>query len=164
MIRTAVVGLWVCAMTLVGGYFGAQWQAKTNDNHAAVDKVVSFKVKPLSIPIVKNGDVSGYIVCRFTYLAPADVIKGLVVKPDAFVMDAAFSSIYTGRDLDIAKLNKDSWQDVAKSVKAAVNMRYGRDVLQDLVLDEFTYVSVEMARRGGESNAHAEAAKKDKHH
>lgn len=164
MIRTAVVGLWVCAVTLVGGYFGTQWQPKTNDSHAAAEKVATFKIKPLSIPILKNGDVSGYVVCRFTYLASADVIKGLAVKPDAFVMDAAFSSIYTGRDMDITKLNKDSWNDVAKSVKAAVNVRYGRDVLQDLVLDEFTYVTAEMARSGGESNANAEAVKKGKHH
>ncbi len=164
MIRTAVVGLWVCAMTVVGGYFGTKWQSQTNDNHAGESKIAPFRMKPLSIPVFKNGDVSGYIVCRFSYLASAETIKGLAVKPDAFVMDAAFSSIYTGRDLDIAKLNKDSWQDVVKSVKTSVNGRYGRDVLHDLVLDEFTFVAAEMARRGRDGKERAaESAKKGEH-
>lgn len=152
MIRSAVIGLWVCAVTIAGGYAGTKWlpEEKHSDAAEGLGKTTLIKLRQMSVPVVIDSKVSGYIVCQFSILALADVLKTLAVKPDGFIFDAVFKGIYTGSSFDITKINKDSWPDLANSIKSAVNERYGREILRDVVLEDFTFVPAEMARKGGE--------------
>ena len=170
MIRSALVGMWACAMTICASYIGMQWESdvvgKGKTGESTLGKMSQVRVRPLSIPVVSSAKVVGYIVCQFSYLAPAEAIKKLQVKPDIFMLDAAFNGIYTGRELDIAKLSKESWLGLAKSVKDAVNARYGSELLHEVVLEEFGYVPADKARRGQDIASHpaAEPEKRGRPH
>jgi hypothetical protein len=146
MIKSLLIGLWVCAVTLGGGYAGAKWQA--TDPKTALDdrkyqgKLTPVRLKPLNIPVTGDGRVSGYVVVQLTYTSPADLLKKLSVKPDVFMLDAAFNGIYAGRSIDIAKLDKASWAGLTKVIRETVNARFGIEVIHDVAIEEFGYVPI----------------------
>ncbi len=152
MIRTAAIGVLVCMVTVASGYAGTVW--RTGQEHAGVaggkdiGKMTNVKIKPISIPVVEHGKVTGYIIAQFTFISPAETLKDLTVKPEVFLLDAAFQGIYTGRDLDIKKLTKESWSGLTTLIKNAVNARFGSEVLYDVVLEDFGYIAVDQVRGG----------------
>lgn len=149
MIRTALVALWICAITIASAYYGATWKvAIQGDDEKSLTKLSTTKVKPVNVPVVRDGKVTGYIVAQFTFVADAETIKGLTVKPDAFLLDAAYKGLYSRAEFDLSKLDKDSWSTFAKSVKDQVNARYGSEVLKDVLLEEFGFVPAGTARHG----------------
>lgn len=163
MIKTTIVGLWVCAVTIAAGYFGTTWQAeKHNDDETSLAKMTQVKVRPLSVPVVKEGKVSGYIVAQFSYIAKAETVKQLTVSPEAFLLDAAYKGLYTGKEFDLAKLDKNSWSGLAKTVKEQVNARYGSEVLHDVLLEDFGFVAAGSVRHDSEL-AGAKKPAKDGH-
>ena len=151
MIRSALIGLWVCAMTIAGCFLGLKWDfnegVKDKGGQHGLGDTTYVKLKPLSIPVMEGGKVSGYIVCRFSYLADSATIKNTQVKPDIFIYDSAFSEIYSGRALELSKLTKENWLGLATSVKDAVNARYGSGLLHEVILEDFGYVPANEARR-----------------
>jgi hypothetical protein len=161
VIRSALIGLWVCAVTIGAGYAGARWEwgdaNVQKDQKKFHGKLTQVKVKPLSIPITTEGKVSGYIVAQFTFTAAAETLKQLSVKPEVFLLDAAFNGLYAGRELDIAKLNKENWAGLTHTVKDAVNARFGSEVIHDVVLEEFGFVPIGQVR-GGQAKADPAAA------
>lgn len=154
MIRSALVGLYVCAVTVGAVWAGTQWPLGSADSKTADEgkkyqgKLAHVKLKPMSVPVVSDGKVAGYIVTTLSYTAPAEALKPLSVKPDVFLADAVLAGIYTGRALDIKKLDRESWGGLAATVKEAVNARYGSAILHDVVLEEFGYVPLDTVRGG----------------
>jgi hypothetical protein len=151
MIKAAAIGAWVCAVTSVAAFQGTQ--ALTVEGGAptlpsvSMSKMVQVKVKPLHVPLISGDQVTGYIVCQIVILAGADTLKKLVIKPDIFVLDAAYTAIY-GRDGPQQQMiGRDRWPQFAKSIKDAVNARYGIDVVADLLIEEFGYVPADQARK-----------------
>ena len=167
MIRSALIGLWACVITVGAGYAGSKWdwgEANTQkDAKKFHGKLTQVKVKPLSIPVAIDGKVSGYVLAQFTFTASAETLKQLSVKPEVFLLDAAFNGLYSGRELDIAKLNKENWAGLTNTVKAAINARFGAEIIHDVVLEEFGYVPIGQVR-GGQSKAEpaANAGKRGK--
>lgn len=155
MIKSIAIGVWVCAVTMAAGYFGSQWQPDEDKHSAASEtplgKMSQVKLKPLNIPIMSGDKVTGYVICQIAFLASAEKLKALPVKPDVFIFDAAYRSIYTKSGLDISQLKKESWPVFAKAVKDAVNARYGSEVLHDVLIEEFGFVSADASRRRQES-------------
>jgi hypothetical protein len=167
VIRSALVGFWACAVTVGAGYAGSKWEWGEANSHKDAKKfhgkLTQVKVKPLSIPITTDGKVSGYVLAQFTFTAAAETIKQLSVKPEVFLLDAAFNGLYGGRDLDIAKLNKENWAGLTHTVKDAVNARFAAEVIHDVVLEEFGYVPLGQIRGGpGKGEAAANAGKRGK--
>lgn len=152
MIRTTVMGILVCGVTIASGYVGATWKfgldAAGPRDGKALGKMTSVKIKPVSIPIVEHGKVTGYLIAQFTFVSPPETLKGLTVKPDVFVLDAAFQAIYTGRALDLKSLSKESWSGLAALVKSSVNSRFGAEIIHDVVLEDFGYVAADQVRGG----------------
>jgi hypothetical protein len=146
MIKLVLIGLWVCAVTLGGGYAGAIWQAagvKTaGDEKKYQGKLTQVRLKPLNVPVTGDGKITGYVVAQLTFTSPADLLKKLSVKPEVFMLDAAFNGIYAGGLIDIAKLDKASWAGLTKVIKDSVNGRFGMEVIHDVVIEEFGYVPI----------------------
>ena len=161
MIRSAFIGLWACAVTVGAGYAGSKWEwGESNsqkDPKKFHGKLTNVKVKPLSIPVTTDGKISGYVLAQFTFTAAAETLKQLSVKPEVFLLDAAFNGLYAGRELDVAKLNKENWLGLTTTVKDAVNARFAAEVIHDVVLEEFGFVPLGQVR-GGQAKGEAAAS------
>lgn len=149
MIRLIIVGCLVFAATLVGASLGTKWNAREPAKALNSESRLSqIRIKPVNVPIVRDGSVAGYVIAQFSLTANAEVAKKLTVKPDAFVQDATFNFVFSNTALDINNITKDSWNSLLETVKKSVNDRYGYQLIRDLLVEDFSYVTSEEARRG----------------
>ena len=152
MIKSALIGVWVCAVTTGSAFLGTNWDRQEATSVASagrpLEKLTQVKIKPLNIPVVSGGKVTGYIICQLAVLAPSDVLKSLSFKPDVFILDAAYNGIYSGDGIAFIKHDRDSWPAFAKFVKDAVNARFGMIVIHDVLIEEFGFLPADVARKG----------------
>jgi hypothetical protein len=147
MIRLLLGGLWVCVVTAGTSYGVAYWK-EGGSSLAAKDEFVEgglqyHKTRVLSVPMVESGSVQGYIVARFVYTVEAKTMSQLPVPPDPFVVDEAFRKIYADDRLDFKALARYDLSILTSDIKKRVNERMRLDVVQDVLIDEFNYVSKE---------------------
>jgi hypothetical protein len=69
------------------------------------------------------------------------------VPPEAFVVDEAFRSIYGDQKLDFKNLARYDLTRFAQTVREQVNKRLQAEVLQEVLVQDFNYVSKEQIRR-----------------
>jgi hypothetical protein len=99
------------------------------------------KTRALSVPMVENGGVQGYIVARFVYTVEARTMHQLTVPPEPFVVDEAFRRIYADDRLDFRKLARYDLSILTAAIKQSVNERMHADIVQDVLVEDFNYVS-----------------------
>jgi hypothetical protein len=131
-------------LSTVGGVYGAvswkQQAAGTPDKNADA-KTLMIKTRMVSVPIMSSGEVLGYVVTRLQFSAFADELKSSTVQPEPFVADEAFKRIYdtTPRDMKIGR--KQALRELTADIATGVNKRLGRDVIKDVFIDSWTYLS-----------------------
>jgi hypothetical protein len=150
MIRVVLAGLWVCILTAGTSYAVVYWK-ENGTTLAAKDELLDGlqyqKTRVLSVPIVENGAVQGYIVARFVYTVDGKIMQQLAVPPEPFVVDEAFRRIYADERLDFRKLARYDLSILTVAIKQRVNERMQADVVQDVLVEDFNYVSREEFQR-----------------
>jgi hypothetical protein len=144
MIKLVLAGLWVCILTAGTSYGVAYWKENgtllpAKDEY--LDGLQYEKTRALSIPMVESGAVQGYIVARFVYTVEARTMHQLTVPPEPFVVDEAFRRIYADDNLDFRKLARYDLSVLTSAIKKSVNERMQADILQDVLVEDFNYVS-----------------------
>ena len=146
MIRLVLTGLWVCILTAGGSYAVAYWKENgslLSQKDEYLDGLQYQTTRTLSVPMVENGSVQGYIVARFVYTVDARTMHQLSVPPDPFVVDEAFRRIYADDRLDFRRLARYDLSLLTSAIKQRVNERMQADIVQDVMVEDFNYVSRE---------------------
>ena len=144
MIRLVLAGLWVCILTAGTSYGVAYWKENGSLLPAKDEYLEGLqyqKTRALSIPMVEGGSVQGYIVARFVYTVEGRTLHQLTVPPEPFVVDEAFRRIYADDKLDFRKLARYDLSILTTAIKQRVNERMQTDVVQDVLVEDFNYVS-----------------------
>jgi flagellar basal body-associated protein FliL len=143
----------VASLSTVGGVYGAVfWKTSANApvNKEEQSKLQTMKTHMISVPILTDGQVLGYVVARLQFTADADLIKASSVQPEAFVADQAFRLIYETTPDDIKKGRKRVFKELSANIISGVNARLGRDVVKDIMIDSWTYLSKQDMMRNNE--------------
>lgn len=150
MIRILMTGVWVCIVT-VGASLGISYwkesQAAVPGKQDYLEGLVYEKTKVINVPMIAEGRVQGYIVAQLVFTADAKVLRQLPVPPESFVVDEAFRGIYGDPQLDFKNLARYDLAYFTQTVKERVNKRLQTDVLQDVLVQDFNYVSKDLIRR-----------------
>ena len=150
MIKLLMTGIWVCVVT-VGASLGiSYWQesrAALPAKQEYLEGVVYEKTKVINVPMIAEGSVQGYIVAQLVFTADAKILRQLPVPPEAFVVDEAFRSIYGDQKLDFKNLARYDLARFAQTIREQVNKRLQAEVLQEVLVQDFNYVSKEQIRR-----------------
>jgi hypothetical protein len=146
MIRLVLAGLWVCILTAGTSYAVAYWKENGSALSAKeeyLEGLQHLKTRVLSVPMVENGAVQGYIVARFAYTVEAKTMHQLAVPPEPYVVDEAFRRIYADERLDFRKLARYDLSILTAAIKQRVNERMQAEIVQDVLIEDFNYVSRE---------------------
>jgi hypothetical protein len=146
MIRLVLAGLWVCILTAGTSYAVAYWKEKGSLLPAKDEYLEGLqyqKTRALSVPMVENGNVQGYVIARFVYTVEARALHQLSVPPEPFVVDEAFRRIYADEGLDFRKLARYDLSILTAAIKQRVNERMHADIVQDVMIEDFNYVAKE---------------------
>jgi hypothetical protein len=142
MMRLIASCIWIIVVTSASAYVSSAWRSKDTQSGTPVNKagdLVRKKTMPLNVPMIANGIVEGYIVAQFIYLADTQSLKELSVPPDDFINDEAFRTLYSGQ-VDFNHLQKYDLQSLTKALAEKINQRLGREIIKDVLVEEFTYV------------------------
>jgi len=138
------VGLWVCIVTLLSSYGAVLWitGARPDDGDQAYLEGIEYKkVQPLTIPMVKDGQIQGYVVARFVFTADARTLREMTVAPGVFVADEAFRYIYSTDRIDFENIKKYDIDALTGSIRGNVNKRLNAEIVQDVLIEDLNYVS-----------------------
>ncbi|MGP9813350.1 hypothetical protein ACTZWT_17730 [Rhodopseudomonas sp. NSM] len=150
MMKLLLAGVWACIVT-IGASFGVSYW---NESRAApppaqdyLDGLVYEKTKVVNVPMIAEGRVQGYVVAQLAFTADAKVLRQLPVPPEPFVVDEAFRTVYGDQNLDFKNLARYDLAQFARKVKEQVNKRLQAGVVQDVLVQDFNYVSKDQVRQ-----------------
>lgn len=158
MIKLIIAGLWVCLVTLGSAYGAVYWQTaqhppthesaqKSNDHgHGASGGKETLKTRMISVPVIADGAVQGYVMAQFVFVADSKAMKEMAVKPDLFLLDEAFKTIYSGEAGDFRKLKKQDLGVLVKKIGENANKRMGVNVVEDVLIQELNYIPKDRVR------------------
>ncbi len=118
MIRMIILSIAACLSTVGGVYGAVAWKKSASEiaNKPAEPKVQVLKTHMVSVPILTDGQVLGYVVTRMQFTADVDQLKASTVQPEAFVADEAFKIIYDTTPSDIKTGRKQALRDLTSSI------------------------------------------------
>jgi hypothetical protein len=155
MIKLILSALWICIITLASSYVAASWKTQTAMVATGEEGLTGLnytKTEPINVPIIVDGAINGYVVAQFVYTADAATLKQLSVPPDAFILDEAFRTIFSDERIDFENLERFDLASLTKNLATAVNTRFGSDILQDVLVEQFTFITKDEVRaQAGES-------------
>ena len=150
MIRLFLTGAWVCVITLAAAYGISQWVASGGKLMVRKDYLEGLeyeKTRMINVPMIVDGAVQGYIAAQFVFTVDAKTVRQLSVPPDPFVVHEAFRRIYSEERIDFKNLKKQDLVPLLKAIKQDVNERMQANIVQDVLIEEFNYISKEDLRK-----------------
>lgn len=145
MLRLIAIGVWSCAVTLASAYGVAYWKSHKGEvgQEKHVEKLEVRKVKPITVPIISEGALKGYISAEFSYVLDASLASHGSVDPDSYFMDEAFRHIYADNNLDFRHIEKFDLNALTKELTQRINQRLGSKLLKETLVKSFSFVPKE---------------------
>jgi hypothetical protein len=159
MIRLVIAGLWICLVTVASSYAAMTWKGSKSAEAATQAEPEKFfggleqvKTRVLSVPVVADGAIQGYIVAQFSFVVGSKLLKQLSIKPEAVLLDEAFRTLYAGEDIDFRKLKKLDLTALSTRLTENVNKRFGAPFVQDVMIHDLNFVAKSEARGASEKD------------
>jgi hypothetical protein len=149
MIKLILCGVWACAITLLSCYAAVSWHSRVPaSEEGAPASIETVRTRMISVPVVTGGAIHGYVMAQFVFTVDSKTMKQLSVKPDLFLLDEAFKTIYSGDSVDFRQFKKQDLPKLSKQIGENVNKRLGANLINDVLIQEFNYIPKENVRGG----------------
>lgn len=143
MMRLVLSCIWICLVTLASSYVSASWKTNRSETEDASKLAVAAyetkKTSVLNVPVIRNGNVEGYIVVQFAYTIDQKSPNSSGMSADVFILDEAFRSLFSD-DIDIGHLEKYNLANLTGNLKTTVNHRLGGESVKDILIDQFNFI------------------------
>ncbi len=146
MIRFLLVGVWTLVVTLGATYLGAMLQLRKASEpveaHAAKLKV--FKVKPVTVPMIVDGALKGYVSADLSFVREAPENdkhgEGGAIDPESFIMEETFRLIYSEHKVDFNHIEKVDVGTLTKQIAERVNARLAGSPIKEILIKGLFFV------------------------
>lgn len=157
--KLIIVGVWAVIVTLGASYGMALTRLDApGDETPGFEGLRYTSLPTLSVPIVEEGKVSGYVVVRLVYTADSGVLRNLAAPPDPFMSDEVFRFLYANAETRFGNLSRIDIDSFVATVKSRVNERMGDEVIEDLLVDGLNYVDLSDPQAAAAANALVDGA------
>jgi hypothetical protein len=142
MIKLLLAGIWASIVSLGAAYAVMQWQGESDAGPSADAemKIEEFRTKAINVPIIGAGTIQGYMVAQFVFTVDANALAKMKVNPEVYVLDEAFKTIYAGEQVNFQNMKKQDLPVLAKKLGDNVNKRLGVNIVQDVLIDQLSYI------------------------
>ena len=110
-----------------------------------------------SVPIIRGGDVSGYVIMQFSFAADRALLGDSKLDPMPYIKDAVFRVAFTNSEIDFRHLRTGDLDRLTDSIVTEANRRLGASIVRQVLFQQLNFVKKEDIRTnwiGGESGAH----------
>ncbi len=151
MIRLVVTGVWICLVTALSSYAATLWRSHSTpgtEAHKLLTGLETMQTGMLSVPVVAEGAIQGYVLAQFNFAVESEVLKRMSVTPDVFLADAAFRSIYAADAEAMRGAKKQDLAALTTAIAGQVNQRFGDGFVKDVLIEKFAFVPKSEIRDG----------------
>ena len=163
MIKLIGIGVWAAIVALGSSYVMASVFAPTPE--AGEEKAPTYfegldykSTDSVTIPMISNETIKGYILARFGYTIDGTVGNTLKVPPDPFILDEVFRRLYSTDTFDFDRPEKFDLTALTTSIRDAVNDRFGQKLIHELLVEQFDYIAKKDARAVNPAEGQTEEA------
>ncbi|WP_319483294.1 hypothetical protein [uncultured Cohaesibacter sp.] len=141
--RYALLALWIGAVSTLSAYLSGHWmnnKSFTELSSSPMQEGMDFeKTRAISVPMITDGKVRGYVVAQFVYTIDSTTLKELAIPPNPFIVDEAFRAIFTDRTIDFEDLKHYDIDALTTLIKDNVNARMQAQLVHDILVEEFSF-------------------------
>ncbi len=150
MIRDALVSIWIISLTLASAYFGATvgFRSTAQSSSQGEGGPALINMKSLTVPVIANGGVQGYVIARITLSVKRDLLKTLPQPPDLVLTDSVFKTIYAEEQVDFKHLVKQDLNNLSNTIRDNANAIAGVPLVENAFIQELHYLSRQEAAAG----------------
>lgn len=142
MIRNLAVSIWIVCLTLASAYFGARMQHEPAPKPSqGVQPPALIALKSVTVPVIANGAMEGYVLAHITVSAKAELLAKLPQPADLLMGDAAFKTLYAEEQVDFKHLGKQDLAKLSKKVLDGINAKAGIPLASEVFIQELHYLS-----------------------
>jgi len=149
LIKPILLAVWVSVLSLSANFGIAYW--KTQHAQVSAEKAPQAleqrKTRIINVPILNDGGVQGYVVAQFAYTGEAAALKAASVSPEGVILDEAFRMLYAEEKIDFRKLQRADLDKIIETIKARVVERIPPELVKEVLVQEFNYVSKDEIRK-----------------
>jgi hypothetical protein len=158
MLKLVLIGIWVTLVTAGSTYAANYFFVQSSVSEAALPDlgVDKFSTDLMSVPVIRDGDVEGYLIMELVFMVDRAFIEEKKIDPLPFLKDSAFQAIFSGETLDARRLKKGDINNVSAAILSEANRQLGADVVRNVLLQQINYVKSEDIRAnliGGSKSA-----------
>ena len=152
MWKGLIIGLWGCLVAAGSSYAVVFLQNKKANAvaeapAAPVDKLERRKAPPLTVPVVVEGKLQGYLIVQVALMGMAGAMKSQAVAPEVLLSSEAFNILFSDSRIDFRKLEKYDLKAFSDEAKVRLVKRIGEGVVTEVMVDDFNYVSKDDLRK-----------------
>ena len=149
MIKPLLLAVWVSVLSLSANFGVAYWKAQRAQTvtDKASQALEQRKTRIINVPILIAGGVQGYVVAQFAYTGEAAALKAASVSPEGVILDEAFRMLYAEEKIDFRKLQRADLDKIVETLKARVVARVPPELVKEILVQEFNYVSKDEIRK-----------------
>ena len=148
MLKLALIGIWVILVTagatFASGYLGeAALGSSAETEDLGVEELTS---ELTSVPIIRGGDVSGYVIMQFSFAADRALLGDSKLDPMPYIKDAVFRVAFTNSEIDFRHLRSGDLDRLTDSIATEANRRLGAKIVRQVLFQQLNFVKKEDIR------------------
>lgn len=159
MLKLVLIGVWVILVT-AGATFGSVilgLGGPTTEGQREDVGVETVTSELTSVPIIRGGDVLGYVILQLSFAADKAALESQKVDPMPYIKDSTFRVIFTSTDMDFRRLKTGDLDMLTDRIAKEANRRLGDAVIRHVLFQQLNFVRKEDIRTNwinGENGGH----------
>lgn len=150
MIRLTLLGIWMVFVTAGAALLSAKFlngpHLDSEESLAQESVVEELKTEMTSIPMVRGGEILGYVIIQLSFAADKVLLEQFRLEPAAFMTDAAFRTIYANSEVDFRRLRKGDLDLLTSAIAREANQRMGSEIVKQVLIQQLNFVKKEEIR------------------
>jgi hypothetical protein len=143
LIQSLFVSIWIVAATLAAVYFGVTMDLgkSAGDAQHEAKPPTPIKLRPMTVPVVVEGLVQGYILTQLTISVKTELLKKLPQPPELLLTDEVFKTLYGEVQIDFRRVQKTDLAKLAAQIAKNIDARVGAPAADDVFIQEMHYMN-----------------------
>ncbi|MFY9643017.1 MAG: hypothetical protein WAK07_19270 [Rhodomicrobium sp.] len=143
MMRNLAVSIWILCLTLGFAYFGAKMQREpaAANSQPAADAPTLIALKAMTVPVIANGAMQGYVLAQISVSATPEALKTLPQPADVLIADSVFNTLYAEEQVDFKHLRKQDLSKLSNKILENINAKTGVPLASGVFIQELHYLS-----------------------
>lgn len=149
MIKTLVIGVWICAVALGSVYFSVQ-MSNTKESVEPVPEMFggleTIRGEVTSIPVISSGAVQGYFLTRLSYTVDPLRVAKLSVPVKELITDVLYTALVGEPVIDFPDMEMFDLEAFKSHIRETLNERVGEELFHDVIVEQIDFLSKEDIR------------------